>query len=640
VKKDKQNKKIIVFEKVGYILFPFIVYYLKRNCRVMYFRVNEKLSRSSVFKKFLDTGRFEKMSSEKMNFKKRPLLYDLALDDIDEVYKGYFEKKRLILSMRKLLKSKMTHVAYKKVLTEKLCDFHMIRMLLVDFVEKCDSAVKVYFMPASTLWMFQLLKKIYPLDKRVRIPFLAYWYQGVLGSIEKIKFIIFLFSFPGWVFLKIKKIILNREKSRHYQLGVRIYNDDFGFRYKYRSVDFLLDGKSLNRHNTLFCIENRISSDYMRRLTEKKYNLVELLDLLRVVDWRFINEILLRKFIPFWAGCVFYSFFAPGFIIRKTMAFLYKYLLWTRFLQMYKVNHYVVLNDHDGAHIIRSILFSQNGIKSIYYAHSSHSIDLFTPSNCDDYRDATVAFLCYDSFISWGNKMTKFELSHPNYIGEYKNLGCLWSETIRNVSENTPLIALENNSIRKIKKMSSKIISVFDTTFLGAYAMLGVDDMRAFYEEILKLLEDYPGIGMILKKKWPWEELVRVLPEAKDIYGQLDAHPRCYSTGNEERDPAEVIAVSDLIVSASFTSTTIEALGARKKAIYFDPGNKFRGSYFDKFPNLVAHSYDELRFLVNYWLYKIKDEDFDCYLDTYVKGELDAHTDGKAITRLRQFLCS
>ena len=108
-------------------------------------------------------------------------------------------------------------------------------------------------------------------------------------------------------------------------------------------------------------------------------------------------------------------------------------------------------------------------------------------------------------------------------------------------------------------------------------------------------------------------------------------------TGNEF-ETAEAIAHSDLIVSACFTSTTIEALGARKKAIYFDASNRFKGHYYDKFPKLVAHGYNELSDLVKYWLYDIKDEEFGEYLKSHVKGEIDAHVDGMAITRFRELL--
>ena len=99
-----------------------------------------------------------------------------------------------------------------------------------------------------------------------------------------------------------------------------------------------------------------------------------------------------------------------------------------------------------------------------------------------------------------------------------------------------------------------------------------------------------------------------------------------------------MIKVSDLVISECFTSPTVEALGARRKSIYFDASGKFRNSYYDKSPNLVAHNYNELKKIVNFWLYQITDKEFDGYLDTYIKKELNIFADGKAITRFRELL--
>jgi hypothetical protein len=52
----------------------------------------------------------------------------------------------------------------------------------------------------------------------------------------------------------------------------------------------------------------------------------------------------------------------------------------------------------------------------------------------------------------------------------------------------------------------------------------------------------------------------------------------------------------------------------------------------------VAHNYEELKKLVNYWLYEVTDKEFDNFLNKYVKNEIDPYLDGKALTRLRKLL--
>ena len=78
----------------------------------------------------------------------------------------------------------------------------------------------------------------------------------------------------------------------------------------------------------------------------------------------------------------------------------------------------------------------------------------------------------------------------------------------------------------------------------------------------------------------------------------------------------------------------------RKRAIYYNVAGDDIGDnyYFNRFPNFVAHSYEELKQLVHYWLNEVTDEEFNDFLNTYVKGEIDPYLDGKAISRLRKLL--
>jgi len=105
-------------------------------------------------------------------------------------------------------------------------------------------------------------------------------------------------------------------------------------------------------------------------------------------------------------------------------------------------------------------------------------------------------------------------------------------------------------------------------------------------------------------------------------------------------DPSETIAAADFIISAAFTSPTIEALGSRKKAIYYSPNEKFRGYYYDRIPRMVSHSYPELKENVNYWMNEITPDDYELFLTTFILGDLDKYLDGHAISRFRKKLCT
>jgi polysaccharide biosynthesis PFTS motif protein len=161
-----------------------------------------------------------------------------------------------------------------------------------------------------------------------------------------------------------------------------------------------------------------------------------------------------------------------------------------------------------------------------------------------------------------------------------------------------------------------------------------------FVRGLLRLLEDNEDFFIILKKKYPAEKYAQSSMQYNDTltsYHKLEKHPRCYSMTQQWASTSEIIAISDLVISLTFTSLTIEALCIRKKAIYYDPLDCFRDTYYDTVPGLVCHGYDELKNRVNALLKMPKDE-YNSYLDRYVKGELEHYLDGMAITRFRKHL--
>jgi len=180
------------------------------------------------------------------------------------------------------------------------------------------------------------------------------------------------------------------------------------------------------------------------------------------------------------------------------------------------------------------------------------------------------------------------------------------------------------------------------------YKRQPLESGTVFYQCILKLLEEFPNILVIVKEKKSEEDVLNIyenLGGNSDIFykqykpalDRLRKHQRCYVTGYKG-DSSEIIAMSDLTVSLAFSSSTVEALCARKKAIFFDPGDRWRGCRYDRITNLVAHSYEELKHLIQKLLYETSEEEYRDFLNTYVKGIYDPYLDGKAVTRFRQVL--
>jgi polysaccharide biosynthesis PFTS motif protein len=589
----------------------------------------------------LSSGRINKFGDANIDIHDLYALHTSIIETIDGIFNDKFRWNSLIKLMESFFNSPYIYDAYKKTYALKIYDLYRTYFLVSAIGHFYQNSDKIIFFPRSTVeYVNESPKKgdFLHSSQTVTIPPSARFLTFCSDGFDKIKWLAIILGFPFWIILQIQFPKLNEEKMKVYQTGIRIYSTDWGFYQKYRKIDFLLDGEQLNANNTIFCVETDISDDYRDKLREKKYTTIEIRKILKNLNIKLLNKIIIKKTAPAWFLSFIKSVFQPPWIIKTTLESVHMFIIWSVFLERFKISHYVVYNDFTPNHIARNILLHEKKVKTWFYIHSCNTPDYYTPRNEKEYQHIYFSYPYYDNFVTWGDKTRDFYSTHPNNIGCYKNLGCLWSEQILRINQNNLVNECLNNASEKISKDEAagiqKIIGVFDTSF-GDQVPLQKNDIIRFVQGMLRLLNDYPRIGIIFKEKNSLDLIMAQEPDIATYYISLRNHPRCYFTG-DRFDPSETIAASDLVISSCFTSTTIEALGARKRAIYFDATDKFRDYYYDKFPNLVAHSYENLQEMVNYWLFKISDDDFNKYLNDYVKNELDAYVDGKALSRFRE----
>jgi len=343
---------------------------------------------------------------------------------------------------------------------------------------------------------------------------------------------------------------------------------------------------------------------------------------------------LLKSFSPAWIKCFFSSFVEKEFITAVTRTILTNYIKWTIFIDSYLIRNYVaILNPDD---ISKTHILSQNHVKTWLVYPDNSAADHHTGWDETIRATTTFSFMNYDCAVIYGDKIRRYFQNHRNNIREYIVIGVLPSQIVCELQKGK--LKSELTSIVKRESLPGKIIAVFDTSYVDQGPLKIKDGIR-FGDDIRKLLDELPDIGIIFKEK----KFISYTPQLAPAYDKLRNHERCIFIPKTEEGgifAPEAIAMSDLVISAAYTSTTAEALGAKKKAIYYDVvghevGDKY---YFNRFPNLVAHSYEELKKLVYYWLYEITDEEFEGFLNKYVKGEIDPYLDGKAISRFRELL--
>ena len=643
--KNKKNRKIIVFEEIGFFWVLLVLYHVYKKNQVYYFLISPIVEKMKIIKKGIDQNTIVKIKYADMDLYVQYNFFRTALEEVEKIFYEELGNSKVIQLMKNFIGSDAIEDAYKKSLAPTLYDLHRLNLFLEIKSQETGIGEKdIIFYPGVTYCdtkninslNLDFMKKYY-----ANVSFLGKISIEIYHLIKKIMVLGILLVFPFWILTKIGIPSLNKRERIIFRYGIRVGSGDWSLNNKYRTFDFLLDGENINHENTVFCVEEKISEQYKEKISDKNYKTIDIRNDLRNINMNFFITIFLKKFFPVYLSSLVNSLSEHIFIIKLTPEILYRYLVWEAFSEQYSIKHYVSYNEYLPSDIIRNVVLEKQGIKTWCYAHSCNNLDLITPKKFKELLVTHYAYYYYDNFVVWGNKMANHYRDHPTNIKNFLILGCLWSEHIMDVKEKNLGNETLFNAREKFAKNGiispQKVIGVFDTS-AEDITPLHKEDMIIFINSVLRLLNECPDVVIIFKNKKSLKYILRVEPDLAPFYNKIRDHPRCFLTDELYADPSEVIAASDLIISAPFTSPTIEALGARIKAFYYDPTNRFSGCYYDYIPNFVAHNFRDLITFVNYWLYKISEEDHNIFIDTYVKEELDRYADGRAITRFRELL--
>ena len=380
-------------------------------------------------------------------------------------------------------------------------------------------------------------------------------------------------------------------RPRTIQVAIRAYATDWGFRGEgTRQIDWLLDGEKLHRDNVVFVIDKPVSATYLQAFHDRGYQVYD-----ASVPWPLDQfEVANRR-------------------------------RWQGFLRHWKPSHWVSYNDFHPRHKVRNHLLREAGCRTWNYVHSSHDMEVFGPERPKNNPPRWLEG-DYDHLIAWGRRDAALYCR----TAQKHIVGPLWSCEVQSSPRLRSLLDAR-------KAGTGPVIAVFDSTFDPA-TLYGAEDARAFFEGLRMLLDrpEWSSVTMLYKPKNKLAEIRERIPEAAAALENLLRHERCVALPPEIA-PGAAIAEAALTISLAFTSTTVEALGARRRALYFDPRGKYRHSYYEQFPNLVAHDRDELARLCRHWL-DMPDADFQKYLDDRLAPEFGGYMDACAAARFREAL--
>lgn len=624
------QEKIAFFEEMDLAFYPLIKKYLKNDFTVYFFKIDDKYKIKSKIKKYLETGKLVDISPMVFEYVLYAQSAFYAHENIDCIFDRYFSSSPSINNMGQLLEFPEIKDMYKYRLLQELKKIYKIELKINEIVKNKENA-EIHFIPRNNFRVHADGSS--PLTKNVKV----IRYNGVKLYLKhfrnRLKKAIWLGAPVYVLFKKVRKISDTKQRKK-FKVGIMISpNPRSIFSLNYLTETIFMDKGEFPEDDVLF-IDNSGQVN-LEGYKKRGYNYTSLLNDKECLSTNVFWQKIVKRFIPTWVKSIFFSLFEEPFITKINAAILFDYVVWNIFVDNYKIDNYVKRTLPDNLSKIH--ILSQTNIKTWLVHPDNTSSDYHLDWDESKRNQTLFSFMYYDNSVIYGDAVERFYKKHRNYIKKYIKTGVLPSQIVHELQEEklkSPIF----DGVKK-KGLPGEIIGVFDTTYVN-YGPVKIKDGIHFGNDILKLLNEMPEIGIVyLAKKTPEEGP----PELNPIYNKLKDHERCVffsRWGKEGISAPEVIAASDLVISAPYTSAAAEALGAKKRAIYYDAvghdtGDKY---YFNKFPNFVAHNYGELKKLINYWLYEITDKEFDDFLNKYVKDEIDPYLDGKALTRLRKLL--
>lgn len=421
----------------------------------------------------------------------------------------------------------------------------------------------------------------------------------------------------------------------HRPLLLRSYDEDWGLdiggQRRLRNLDFFVDGELIRADDVGVWAEVGVPPDRDPELKRRGYAVY------RQAALRIGVRSLLAQVLPllFRAAVVFVrTAFAERWWQLSVRRLLSELVVWGEVARQVRPRVLLALNDIHPSGVARTLALRKAACLTVEYEFSSHWL---TDEN-GWVPDYVYGFTVVDAMVSWGPLHSRHFANHRGAIGDFWELGCLWSEHAALVREDSKVNEFYRRALADACHLSlsdfEAVVAVFDTSTASFFTY---DDMAAFYAGVAELAARFPRVLFLCKPKRPVE---RVFIEGA---GGTAVRAALAAAGNvavlpERFETAAVVGLCDLSINACFTSPAVETIGAGRPALYYDPTDLFPSSFFRQIPGFVATDADELGRRVEELL-SATDAEREHDLRTRF-SDLEGHFDGLAITRLRERLHS
>lgn len=628
--------KSIYFEKIRLLHYPLITYYLWRGHGVFVFDIHFNLKRKFWLRRWIHEGMIKRLYVPEIAKE-----YGEAIDQTESVFKNHFARNPVIKIISNLYGSDEAATVFKNRLL-----WDIFRSLYIhSYLAPLGNFL---FIPDKYLIYRNWIRR----ECEIPIPWWSFCFSVFHRTWDKFCYLggAFVYQFLRMLPLFVGAVFAGTRKRNHYQYAMALCQPlNVKFENK-RGFDFLLDSKNITTRNTLFILYMPMAGDWLKTYQARGYQFFKIYETLR-----FKNLFRIHLSFQQWAFAmlawlkILRNFFGNDLLLLEALRSLHYYLEYCNLASFVSFENYIYTNLESAKQIAMNILIRKGGGKTWNYSLFIGGPLLYVkdPAELPDRRHLFWAFSNSDHFLGINRSVIDYHKIHRQNVQNYHVIGCIYSEMVRQSFLEVDKNSVAGKYFHSQWNGSQKIVSFFDTTYIDApNCVTNYEDGIGFYQDILRLHEERKDFLFIIKSskkasyfiypkgQWSSPKMGRRILQ---IWDRLQQSNRVYWAG-DAGDMPTIMAISDCVVTHCLSSPTAEALGARKKAVWYEPGFKHRDLVYDKIPGLVLHGYEDLKKRLQSLLYQTSDEEYNDYLNRYIKGNLEYQLDGLALTRFRNLL--
>lgn len=651
--------QVVFFETINHGHRPLVAWYLARGYRVSVFDFTRDLRRSMAWlRRLIHEGRVESIY-----FHPGSRADGLAIDATEWFYPRV-SSHPLIRRLGDIAGEEEAAPVFKHALVQSLSRYFYVRLFLERYVETGAPPSGVTLVPEWFCMWDRVLQEWCPERFKpltgIRMPLsLRLWGAGVRECAKALRSLkVYLGSGIYLALAWVGRALTIGPKTAAPLQYTYAHVIESPFHAKLnggRRFDFLLDHRMLKRENTAFIVDRPAEGQWIKEARAAGYHILRRSDYLR--PWSYLKypprKLDLGLVMKALGGGIGHLG-APEWLHQAAASGIWTQIKEAGFLERVRFAHYIYANQYGLRPRWVNVLVRKAGAQSWYFAPATGGIFLYGGNGAfadgGDFggRDRFWSYENADHFVAPCRQMIDFYQKHRQQIRAYHDVGNIWSESILTEGKTIDRDAVRQDWFGPLAR-GRKVIAWFDTSFVEApNSPSTFTEAIMWYSDILRLVDERDDLCMVIKpskneayyigegRQWQWS-VPRVGRELMRVWAALRNHPRVRFL-EQSTDPSTVVAASDLTVTFCFSSVSAEALGAGKRAIWYEPGERWRETFFGGEPMLVAHGFAELRSLVQKLLYEMSDEEYQAYLQNKVRELVDSFLDGSGLSRFRALL--